>query len=835
MGNDFLPHSPSLEIREGAIELLMAVYKVEAPRLGWLVDGEDARLDRVEAFIRAVSAHEAAIFAKRARMLHRDKARRERDKQAAAQQAAGGGGGGRGGGGRGAGPPGGRGGKWTAARPSDAYMASLTAVRAPAPAVGCGGDSPAAAPGPPVLLAPAVTAGPPASNKSAAALLRERIAAGGVGKRGAREPARAAVATRGAATAAAAKGEPDEPDTKRTKGGEVEAKPEGAGATAAPPPPLPLEGSLTVGTRSHVTVATDGAGGVKVEVDEAVTSVSTGAGGAAAASFWSTVKADGDAAAVAATEAAAGDAAGGVDDDGEEGFALPDDADADEPATRSAAASAAAAAAEAAAADAAAALETTIAATMRERGDKFDAMVVHEEAIALGRDGWRERYYEAKVGLPAGPEQTAAVRGLVAEYVRGLAWVLKYYYAGVASWTWFYPYHYAPFASDLTDLSSVDASFDVGVPFAPFNQLMGVLPAASAHALPDPYQPLFALDSPIADFYPRDFEVDMNGKRFAWQGVALLPFIDEGRLLAATGPLEASLAPDDAARNSLRDELLFMASSHPLAKDAFEVADEGKKGGGEVERPIDASLTGGLGGRLLPPYGDPCPPTVRAPMPGVGPDLTPNAAVVARYRLPAAPGRHVCRPLPGQPLEPPVVSENDLPPPKPLWHEDRRGGPGGGRGGGGGRGWGGWGGGAQGGPPGGAPWGQPQHHQPQWGAPPPPGMHVHAQYGYAYGAGAPGAGGPPPGGFAFRPVGGGQPYAPQAHLAGQAWGGQPPAHGGGGAYGGGWAAPPGQFGAPAAGGWAAPPGQFGQAPPPGGAHGGDANPYAHLQRGGRRQ
>ena len=209
---------------------------------------------------------------------------------------------------------------------------------------------------------------------------------------------------------------------------------------------------------------------------------------------------------------------------------------------------------------------------MRDKSDCLDS--ADADPVRLGEDGWKSRYYVSKLHTTTPEEEAATVRELVREYARGLVWVMRYYYRGCPSWGWFFPFHYAPFASDLRGLADVDTTFDLGRPFAPFCQLMGVLPSASAHALPPAMAALMtAPDSPIADFYPADFETDMNGKRFVWQAVTLLPFIDEARLLAAAASAEGSLTVEERRRNSVMLDTLFVHASHALAPSVLALED----------------------------------------------------------------------------------------------------------------------------------------------------------------------------------------------------------------------------------------------------------------------
>lgn len=90
---------------------------------------------------------------------------------------------------------------------------------------------------------------------------------------------------------------------------------------------------------------------------------------------------------------------------------------------------------------------------------------------------------------------------------------------------------------------------------------MGVLPDRSKRIVPTPYHDLMTNPgSPIIDFYPRDFELDMNGKKMEWEAVVKIPFIDERRLLDAMKTKDHLLSQEERDRNNFGVTLKFTYS-----------------------------------------------------------------------------------------------------------------------------------------------------------------------------------------------------------------------------------------------------------------------------------
>ncbi|CAJ2511028.1 Uu.00g066530.m01.CDS01 [Anthostomella pinea] len=278
-----------------------------------------------------------------------------------------------------------------------------------------------------------------------------------------------------------------------------------------------------------------------------------------------------------------------------------------------------------------------------------------EDSVRLWEDGYADRYYERKFHVD--PKDLDFRRKVAWAYVEGLAWVLRYYFQGCPSWEWFYPYHYAPFAEDFKDIAKMEINFEKGRIARPFEQLMSVQPAASRHVLPSVFHDLMTSpESPIIDFYPEEFEVDLNGKKMAWQGVALLPFIDMPRLLAAIKDRYPKLSPEDAARNDRGTEVLILSeANHDLYDDIISHFYSKKQG--DPKYKLDPRVSQGLSGKIEKlleylPHG-----TLEYPLERKGmPNLDDDRSLTVNYEIPASSHNHKSMLLRG--LQPPVAALN---------------------------------------------------------------------------------------------------------------------------------------------------------------------------------
>jgi 5'-3' exonuclease len=144
-----------------------------------------------------------------------------------------------------------------------------------------------------------------------------------------------------------------------------------------------------------------------------------------------------------------------------------------------------------------------------------------KETPTINFDDYRSAYYENYFPLNDAQE-------VCEQYLYGMRWVLQYYLHGSPDYQWYYPFHYAPFASDMADyLREIDinTSFPHNPPLSQVEQLMCVLPQQGSYLLPKSLQN-FHNDPRVREYYPQDFSLDYAGKHLDYEAIVLLPMVD---------------------------------------------------------------------------------------------------------------------------------------------------------------------------------------------------------------------------------------------------------------------------------------------------------------------
>jgi 5'-3' exoribonuclease 1 len=156
--------------------------------------------------------------------------------------------------------------------------------------------------------------------------------------------------------------------------------------------------------------------------------------------------------------------------------------------------------------------------------------------------------------------QNFDIQKLSHEYIDGMQWVLSYYTKGVPHWKWFFPYHYAPFASDMCNYinSYKRKNYLPSSPSEPFFQLLSILPPESKSLLPIQFSTILNYSySPLSKFFPSKFTIDTSGKKNDWEGIVLLPFLDFVLLDKEYSKIIKLLDEKDIKRNILGQTILY--------------------------------------------------------------------------------------------------------------------------------------------------------------------------------------------------------------------------------------------------------------------------------------
>jgi len=150
---------------------------------------------------------------------------------------------------------------------------------------------------------------------------------------------------------------------------------------------------------------------------------------------------------------------------------------------------------------------------------------------------------------------------MVKHYLMGVKWVMFYYFDKIPDWTWFYPYDYPPFISDIYKylINFEDIKFKEGKPMVPFEQLLNILPSQSAkYLLPNSLVKLVTVsNSSIIHLYPLDVDIDFLYKHKYWEGIPKLPPMEIKLVKHSYLKYQDEISEDDLNRNRVENDIIF--------------------------------------------------------------------------------------------------------------------------------------------------------------------------------------------------------------------------------------------------------------------------------------
>jgi 5'-3' exoribonuclease 1 len=155
---------------------------------------------------------------------------------------------------------------------------------------------------------------------------------------------------------------------------------------------------------------------------------------------------------------------------------------------------------------------------------------------------YRDEYYKTKLFISSKEEKDQ----YCSQYFKALTFVLRYYMKEMPDWLYSFKYHYSPFFTDLYDYIKtvvdpiIDYKFLKNKPLSLFEQLVSILPPESKNLIPKQLHSLYHSNSEIIDFFPVNFNVDLEGKKEEYLGTVCLPFVDSKRLKDAYNKIDLS-------------------------------------------------------------------------------------------------------------------------------------------------------------------------------------------------------------------------------------------------------------------------------------------------------